>query len=92
MNEGGPLSSSTSDGPGPGEGGPLSPTRETHLSDDETVRPDQLVFPSSTSDVSTPDIKYHVRLANVRAGLDPDAYLDIEPTCAEAEWANDKFC
>ena len=69
------------------EEGPLRSTSAQGLPDDELLRPDQTVFPSSTSDVSTPDINYNVRSANIRAGLDPDAYLDIEPTCAEAEWA-----
>ena len=49
---------------------------DSHLPPDEVCRPDHNVFPELVElPDSIPDHFYHVRCANLRAGLSPDAFL-----------------
>ena len=63
--------------------------RDRTVEEEVTYRPDLEVFPEVGYDsVEAPDDYYHVRAANVRAGLEPNAYLDHDE-CTELHYTGD---
>ena len=60
------------------------------LPDDETCRPDRNVFPEQpTYTYDIPDHVYHTRCANLRAGLDKDAFLADTNDSADLQYSRE---
>ena len=60
--------------------------------DEERHRPDAFIYPCSLLDRTVPDPFYHIRAANVRAGISSDAFLDIAHDCAEFQFTTEAAC